>query len=260
MPINGVLQEAALVILKNFAAPPPGKRPGGKAGTRRQRSPFHPLPYFKNPNSHPNHFCNSQPVTFLFKANLAESTGKVQRWGLGSWAVKQANPTQLLWRPASPLGCEGGRSARPSQKVGGVWVMDGYWRSRPGYLASSVYTLPQTPPRLHPAPDFRTSHQEIWCRMRQARRGFGCQPFRWAGMRFFCRLNPARLGAVALGVASEEAVYCPKMDGWLQWWLWRELMWFKMAPPSQKPAARRTLTSVLRHKKSLLEIAIFIFN
>ena len=70
----------------------------------------------------------------------------VQRWGLGSWAVKQPNPTQLLWRPASPLGCEGGRSARPSQKVGGVWAMDGYWLSRPGYLGSAVYTPPPDPP------------------------------------------------------------------------------------------------------------------
>ena len=61
--------------------------------------------------------------------------------------------------------------------------------------------------------------------------GLGANHSGGRGWGFFCRLNPARLGAVALGVASEETVYCPKMDGWLQWWLWRELMWFKMAPP-----------------------------
>ena len=129
----------------------------------------------------------------------------VQRWGFGTCAVKQPNPTRLLWRPASPLGCEGGRSARPSQKVG--------------------------------------------CRMRQARRGSGCLSFRWAGMRRFLSPQPReRLGVVVLGVASEENPYSPKTDGWLEWWLWRELMWCKWTPPSPKPAARKTLTGVLRHK------------
>ena len=244
-----------------FVAPPPGSARGARRVRGTNAHPTTHYPILRTPIPTRTSVTLSQ-WPFFFKANLGREHGNGSE--VGAWGVEpseQPVPTQLLWRPASPLGCEGGRSARPSQKVGGVWVMDGYWLSRPGYLGSAVYTPPPRPPPI--IVHLISGHHIRKSGAGWGRRGEGLGAYHSGGRGWgvFLSPQPARLGAVALGVASEENPYCPKWmadfnDDY-------DVSWCDAnGPPPlpQKPAARRTLTGVLRHKKSLLKIAIFIFN
>ena len=205
MPRHGVFEEAALVILKKPLIFRPRWR--GKAGTRDQHPPYHTEPYFRNPSPCPNHSRNSQPVTvFVFKANLAESTGVVQGWGFGelSRRTTQTHPT-LVKAGLSPR-MWGWTVSETFAKIGWVGVMDGYWLSRPRLpWVCCLPPFPLThPPRIilhlisgHPRQG--TSHPETWCRMTQAQRGSGCLPFRRAGMRRFWPPLPSALGSCRAG-------------------------------------------------------------
>ena len=82
--------------------------------------------------------------------------------GLGSSAVQKPNPTQPLWRPASPPRMWGRTVSATFTRVGWGWVFGRLLpeQARVCYPDSALYTpLPRPPPPLlhHPAPDFRTS-------------------------------------------------------------------------------------------------------
>ena len=123
------------------------------------------------------------PVTLghwllLREVGWEHGSGSGVGFGELSRPLTQAYPTPVK-AGLPPLRCEGGRSARSSQKLGGVGVMDSYWLSTPGHPGSAVNPPPPRPtpppPRIilelisgHPRQG--TSRPEIWCKMTQAQK------------------------------------------------------------------------------------------